>query len=209
MNIKEILEKNGIDAEKIGALEKEINTAVGLEFVAKKRYDDKLTELATAKTDLQLAQDNLSAASAWEQKYKDEMSAHGETKKTLKKEFDEFRAGVESEKLTLSKQNALRKHLSDDKANPKLLSLLEKEFDLTKVELDGEKIKDWENLSKPVKEKYIDLFKVEDQKLFKPGNSTGGEPGKSFTKEQIKSMTPQEINQNWDAVRDSLKNINI
>jgi hypothetical protein len=83
MNIKEILEKNGVDAEKITALEKEINTAVGLEFVAKKRYDDKLVELAAAKTDLQTAQDSLATAGAWEQKYNDEVTAHKATRDTV------------------------------------------------------------------------------------------------------------------------------
>ena len=90
----------------------------------------------------------------------------------IKGEFDTYKANTDAEKLNNAKQTALRKHLSDDKANPKLTGLLEKEFDLTKIELDGEKIKDWENISKPIKEQYPDIFIIENKKIFEPASNT-------------------------------------
>lgn len=104
-------------------------------------------------------------------KYENEVKAHGETQKTLKKEYDDFKAAVDAEKLISAKQSALRKHLIDDKADSKLSALLEKEFDLSKIELDGDKIKDWANVSKPVKEQYADLFTVEEKPGFVPANN--------------------------------------
>lgn len=138
-------------------------------------------DLSTANTTLKTAQNDLKTANKtiedlkskpddsnggedYKQKYNDEVSAHNTTKTTLKKELDDYKNAVETEKTTATKQAALRKQLQADGANPKMIDLLELKFDLTKVELDGEKVKDWENLSKPVKEQYADVFgKVEDK----------------------------------------------
>lgn len=94
----------------------------------------------------------------WKQKYDDEVAAHSETKKTMKKTYDDYVAGVETEKATTAKREAIRKHLAADGANQKLIGLLEKEFDLMAVELDGDKVKGWDELSKSVKENYADVF---------------------------------------------------
>lgn len=97
----------------------------------------------------------------------------------LKTEYDEYKAGVDAEKTTASKQSILRGHLEKDGANPKLIKLIEREFDLSKLEVDGEKIKDWDFVSKPIKEAYADVFGVTQTKsadvATPPGENTGEE----------------------------------
>lgn len=97
----------------------------------------------------------------------------------LKAEYDEYKTGVENEKTVASKQSVLRGHLEKDGANPKLIKLLEREFDLSKLEVDGEKIKDWDSVSKPIKEAYADVFGVTQTKgadvATPPGENTGEE----------------------------------
>ena len=136
-------------------------------------------------------------------KYETEVTAHGETKKTMQQTYDDFVAGVNTKETTAAKRDVLRKQLLADGANPKLLDLLEKGFDLDKIEIDGESVKDWDNVSAPVKKSYADVFTeagVQGTDTKKPPE--GG--GKAYTTEQIKSMTPQEINANWDAVKTTL-----
>ena len=66
MDILEILKSNAdssgnISAEKIDAVAKAINNAVGKEFVEKKRYNDKLTEIDALKGEKQNAEDKAQA----------------------------------------------------------------------------------------------------------------------------------------------------
>jgi len=77
---------------------------------------------------------------------------------TKQKELDDYKTAVETEKNTVSKQSALRKQLEADGANPKLVGLLEKEFDLGKVEIKDGKIKGWDEISKSIKETYAEVF---------------------------------------------------
>ena len=117
-------------------------------------------------------------------KLETEIAAHAETKKAhaevlkgKEKEFSDYKTAFETEKSTAAKQSVLLKQLAADGANPKLIALLEKEFDLTKIELDGEKIKDWENISKPVKEQYADIFAIKQQKGHEPADNPGDKSG--------------------------------
>lgn len=82
----------------------------------------------------------------------------------LKSEFDMYKQTIETAKTATAKQAALEKALLADGANAKMVKLLQKEFDLDKIELDGEKIKGWDELSKPIKAEYSDVFGKVEQK---------------------------------------------
>ena len=74
MDISKILkshvdESGNISAEKLAEVAKDINTAVGNEFVAKKRYDEKLNEIDTLKEEKQNAEDKVTSAEKWKTKY--------------------------------------------------------------------------------------------------------------------------------------------
>lgn len=107
---------------------------------------------------------------ALQAKYDTDIAAKG-------KELSDFKAAVESEKTAATKREAIRRQLAADGANQKLIGLLEKEFDIAAIELDGEKIKGWDELSKPVKESYADVFTVADVKGTPPAAPPAGGGG--------------------------------
>lgn len=81
----------------------------------------------------------------------------------LETEFNTFKDNSEKEKTEELTKQVVSAQLLADGANPKLVGLLIKEFDLSAVELEGDetagfKPKDWETISKAVKETYADVF---------------------------------------------------
>ncbi|EAG1758611.1 scaffolding protein [Listeria monocytogenes] len=82
------------------------------------------------------------------------------------------------------------------------------ELELTK---DGQ-VKDLENKVKELKTTIPDYFKAEEpgDKKNPPGYTpvdtklSGGKPPKTYSREEIEKMTPNEINENWEAIGASL-----
>lgn len=80
-----------------------------------------------------------------------------ETQAELEKvrgEFSVFKKATENQ----GKQSLIEKQLLNEHLKPNLTSLIAKEFDLEKIEVENGVIKGWETLIKPVKEKYGDFF---------------------------------------------------
>ena len=103
---------------------------------------------------------------------------------TIKGEFDTYKANVENGRATSAKRTALRAALKAEGANEKLIELLESKFDLAAIELDGEKVKGFAELVKPVKEQFAEVFgKVETVGIgaATPPANTGGVAGKTLT----------------------------
>lgn len=73
-------------------------------------------------------------------------------------EYDAYKKQVETEKANEGKKTLVRKALESAGANPAALDLLLNTVDLSKVETDGETIKDVETVLKPVKEAHSGLF---------------------------------------------------
>lgn len=73
-------------------------------------------------------------------------------------EYDAYKKQVETEKANAGKKALVRKALENAGANPAALDLLLNTVDLSKVETDGEAIKDVEAVLKPVKEAHSGLF---------------------------------------------------
>jgi len=159
-HLPELPEGVTISEKALKAIEKEIKAQQGLEFVSKAQYAKKTEKADELEAEVKELQGKLADGETYRQKYDEEVKAHGETKKSKQKEFDDYKSSVETEKTAAAKQAAVRKQLQADGAKSTLLPLLEKEFDLTKIELDGDKIKDWDSLSKAVKEQYADVFGV-------------------------------------------------
>ena len=78
--------------------------------------------------------------------------------------------------------------------------------DIDKLDLE----KDWENKAKELKENNATFSPVEENKGDEPKNNLNVLENKlnevnnpnSFTMEQLKNMTPEEINKNWDTIKD-------
>lgn len=93
-------EDGSIPADAIAKLSKAISTAVGNEFVEKKRYKDKLEEIETLKTDKQTAEDTAATAGKWKDKYD-----------TLKKEFEAYKGERTAKETRAAKENAALAYL--------------------------------------------------------------------------------------------------
>jgi hypothetical protein len=118
--------------------------------------------------------------------------------------FDAYKQQVEGEKANAAKMSAVRTALKAAGVNrDEFADLLLGNVDLSKVEMDGDKVKDPAALVGPLKSSYAGCFGVVDDKGTPPSNPPSG-GGKSYTAAEIRSMTPAQINENWDAIRASL-----
>lgn len=118
--------------------------------------------------------------------------------------FDAYKQQVEGEKANATKTSAVRAALKAAGVNrDEFADLLLGKVDLSKVEMDGDKVKDPASLVDPLKSSYAGCFGVVDDKGTPPSNPPSG-GGKSYTAAEIRSMTPAQINENWDAIRASL-----
>ena len=84
---------------------------------------------------------------AWKKKYDDEGIAHQATK-------DEYAAEKDGEETA----TLLRTALEADGANPKAIDLLLNAIDVKSIKKKDGKLGNWEDISKPLKEKYADFF---------------------------------------------------
>lgn len=76
----------------------------------------------------------------------------------LKADFDAFKQQVEVEKANAEKKALIKKALETANANPAAIDLMLNTVDLSKVETDGDKLKDSEAVLAPIKVAYAGLF---------------------------------------------------
>ena len=163
MNILEIIKENlpeGIEVsdKTLKMIEKEIKAAQGIEFVPKEQYSKKTTKIDELESELKEIQGKALDSDSYKEKFVLLEEEYKNYKQIAKTEFDDFKQATETEKATGLKMSQLEKQLAADGCDPQLVHSIKKEFDLEKVELDGEKIKSWEELSKPFKEQYSNAF---------------------------------------------------
>lgn len=135
------------------------------------------------------------------------LQASGGDAAKVQADFDAYRQQVETEKANAAKSAAVRKTLKDSGvAREEFLELLLGKVDLSKVEMEGEAIKDAAALVDPLKTSYSGCFAQE---------LTGGTPpidppaggNKTYTRDQLRQMSPAEINRNWDAIKGNLASL--
>ena len=118
-------------------------------------------------------------------------------------ELQDAIAKKDAENLTIQKKYALREELS--RSGAKYSDLLESKFDLGKIELDADgKVKDAENLIKPYKESYKELFGEIVVKGADVREGSNPKPGAKFTREQVSKMTQAEVTANLKAINESM-----
>ena len=76
------------------------------------------------------------------------------------------------------------------------------------IELDGDKIKDTAALDALVSGAFAKLVSTTTVKGATTATPPAQTPPKTFTRDEIRNMTPDEINKNFDAIKASLKNNN-
>ncbi len=137
----------------------------------------------------------------------EKLSKAGDAQK-VQKDFDDYKAGVEKEKLNAKKATALT--AAFEAAGVKRDSfrkVMLKGWDMEKVELDDNgAIKDMDGLTAAVQKDYADFIATGEDKPLPVNNPPAG-GGQTFTKADIDKMTPDEINKNWEAISKSLPNL--
>lgn len=159
-------------------------------------------ELATARA----AAETVEALTKERDELKDKLSKAGDAAK-VQADFDAFRQQVETEKANAAKSAAVRKALkASGVQREEFLDLLMGKVELDKVEMDGDAVKDEASFVAPFKASYAGCFADEHTGGTPPLNPPGGE-NKTYTREQLRQMSPEEINRNWDAIKGNLASL--
>lgn len=193
LDIKTILEKNGITGEVVDTIADTIKQEIPKEFVSKTQYAKKVNlidELNTTIADLEAKE----GTDGYKEKYD-----------TLVQEFDTYKGNIETEKINNVKSSTLREQLKTEGFNEKLVKLLEKNFDLKQIEVEEEKIKGWDELIKPFKEEYKDFISVKMEEGQKAPTPPAAGQGKTYTLDTIKGMTSEEIKRNYADIQRDLQ----
>ncbi|WP_221400339.1 phage scaffolding protein [Clostridium perfringens] len=174
----------------IDGLMKSINTEFPKNAVPKDKYNEVSNDLKTANKTLDTLKKNHKDVEDLQKEIEGYKTKMGELEATRAKEQKEF---------------TIKSKLKDLGCTD-LDYMLYKLGDIDKLDLE----KDWENKAKELKENNATFFPTEDKK--EPGkqapkiivNKLPGtdNPPESFTMDQLRNMTPEEINKNWDTIKD-------
>lgn len=168
MNIKQILINNGIEAEQAESLKELITRDIHTDFVPKTQYAKKVQLIDSMQE--KINDFEAKAESINKDEYKDKYDA-------LVSEFDQYKADIQNKETRANKSNLLNAKLKESGVtNPKLISLLSKEFDLDKIEIEDNNIKNWDNILNPVKENYSDFFETTGISGAEPNNPPQNNP---------------------------------
>lgn len=203
--VREILSAAGVDSERMSdALDKIISghtdsiNALRDEISGLKDEVGKYKADAEMLPDLKKAYDEIKATARSDKDYE-----------KLKTEFDQYKADVEAKNVQAAKTEAYKAILREAGIDNKRIDTIVKVSAdaIGSVELDDDgKAKNAKEISKAVETEWAD-FKVT---VGKQGAKTPTPPStstKAFSREDIRKMSPKEINDNWESIKDSLSSI--
>lgn len=179
MDILSILKSNvdesgNISSEKFSEVVNAINNAVGKEFVDKKRYNEKLTEIDTLKGEKQNAEDKATGAEKWKTKYD-----------ALKDDFEAYKKDVSAKESKATRENAYKKLLKEAGVSEKRIDAVLKVSDVDSLEMkDDGSFKDSDKILDSIKEEWSDFITTTETR----GAKTATPPKNTNVK-----MTKEEI----------------
>ena len=151
LDIKKILIDNGVTEEVAEVCTGKLKAEIPKDFVSKVQYKKKselIDELNGKMADLEI---QLNKGDTDEYKTKFE---------TLENEFNNYKTEIETKENNRIKTNTLTGMLKQEGANENVLDLLTKAFDLNGISVKDNQIENWDELIKPVKDKYASCFGV-------------------------------------------------
>ena len=140
------LKAMGIDEDKVDQIIELHTETVDALKAQRDRYKDDADKLAGVQREL----DDLKAAGndGFEAKYND-----------IKKQFDDYKAEITAKEVNAAKGKAYRALIEGAGIKgEKLIETILKSTDLSKVELDGDKVKDADNVTATIKEEWKDYI---------------------------------------------------
>jgi hypothetical protein len=196
MDILEILKKHvdesgNISAARFSDVVNAINSAVGKEFVEKKRYNDKLTEIDALKGEKQNAEDKATSAEKWKTKYD-----------ALKEDFEAFKKDITAKETKATRTNAYKELLKQAGVSEKRLDAILKVSDIDSLEMgDDGKFKDADKILENIKTEWADFITTTEthgaSTATPPSNNGGGK----MTKAEI--MKIKDTSERQKAIADN------
>lgn len=195
---RKLLESMGLDADKVSTIiENHVETVDALKAQIAtyksdaEKYKTASDELDKVKTELEGLK---SAGGDWQKKYEKEHS-----------DFEEYKNSINAKETLANKSTAYKALLKEAGLSEKVLEKVLKTTDLSAIELEDGKVKDSDKAMEAIKTEWSEFIVKEG----KEGAGTKTPPendGKtSYTHEEIMKMSPEEINKNWEAIKNSMK----
>ena len=190
------LKAMGIEDEKIDEIIAAHAETVDALKEQRDNYKAQADELAEVQQKLDEANETIKAngSDAWKVKYD-----------AIKEEYENYKSDISAKETTRAKQAAYREVLKAAGVSDKRIDSIIRVSDIDSVELDESgKIKEAEKLTESIKNEWADFIVSTNTK----GADTATPPTnskKSFSREDIDKMTPDEINKNWETIKNSLK----
>ena len=180
MDILNVLKSNvdesgNISPSKFEEVTKAINNAVGKEFVEKKRYNEKLTEIDSLKAEKHDAEDKATSAEKWKTKYD-----------ALKEDFDAYKKEITTKETKAQRSNLYKELLKEAGVSEKRLDTILKVSDIDALEIgeDG-KFKDSNKLIEEIKKEWADFIGTTETQGARTSTPPGNNGGGKMTKEEI------------------------
>ena len=194
---RKLLESMGLDSDKVSTIiENHVETVDALKaqiatFKADaEKYHTAADELASVKAELEGLK---SSGGDWQKKYETEHSL-----------FEEYKNSISAKETLANKASAYKALLKEAGVSEKVLDKVLKTTDLSEIELEDGKVKD--------SEKAIEAIKADWSEFIVQSGTHGADTkrppenhNKTFSHEEIMKMTPEEINSNWESIKNSMK----
>lgn len=191
------LKAMGLTDEQVDSIiEMHTETTDGLKAdLAKAKADaDKLPEVQKELDDLKAKGDD-----GWKDKYD-----------TVKKEFDTYKNAQDAKETKAAKEKAVRAYFEGKNIEGANLNLAMRSCgaEMEALELDGDKIKDTAALDSLLAGDLAGLVTTTSTTGAQTTKPPTNNAAKTYTRDEIRKMTPEQINQNFDAIKASLKGEN-
>ena len=190
------LKAMGIEDEKIDEIIAAHAETVDALKEQRDNYKAQADELAEVQQKLDEANETIKAngSDAWKVKYD-----------AIKEEYENYKSDISAKETTRAKQAAYREVLKAAGVSDKRIDSIIRVSDIDSIELDESgKIKEAEKLTESIKNEWADFIVSTNTQ----GANTATPPTnskKSFSREDIAKMSPDEINKNWETIKNSLK----
>ena len=190
------LKAMGIEDEKIDEIIAAHAETVDALKEQRDNYKAQADELAEVQQKLDEANETIKAngSDEWKVKYD-----------AIKEEYENYKSDIVAKETTRAKQAAYREVLKAAGVSDKRIDSIIRVSDIDSIELDESgKIKEAEKLTESIKNEWADFIVSTNTK----GADTATPPTtskKSFSREDIAKMSPDEINKNWETIKNSLK----
>lgn len=184
----------GIEEDKVDEIIKAHSETVDALKEERDAYKEKAEKFDKAQSDLEEIKKNLSNDDTYKVKYE-----------ALKEDFDEYKKGIEVEKIKNSKTAAYKQLLKDIGISEKRIDAVARLVELDKIKLDKDgKIEGVDDLKKSLAEEWSD-FIVKDGKEG-AGTSTPPEKSGSTTKTKDEIMQIKDTTERQKAWGDYIRN---